>query len=493
MERLERARALLAPLGLALALASPSPAASDNRLGTGPSPLVVSRDGPYRGIAEALEAASPGDLIVVRGGIHRGPLVVKKTVFLVGEGWPVIQGPGRGSVLSIQAPGVLVRGFVVRGSGNTLAEMDAGIEVDSPGVRVVGNRLEDVLFGISLSRADGSAVEGNSIAGKDLEEPLRGDAIRVWESRAVLIRGNRIEGARDVVLWYSRDIAFRENTVRAGRYGLHFMYCDGGLVEGNVFSGNSVGAYLMYSTGVRVRRNVFAWNRGPSGYGLGLKDMDEFVVEENLFLDNRVGIFLDASPRQLLAPGRFLANFLAFNDTGIYLLPSVGAERLGGNAFLDNGDQVRIEGGSLAQADWSPQGRGNFWSDYRGFDADGDGRGDIPYLQQKLFEEVASRDPSLRFFSFTPLPSALDLASRAFPVIRPEPEVRDVAPLMRPPPIPPVPTPERPGRLAPFIISLLLLGAGIRLLGLGFTGLRAGVPRERGARKEEPLAPGRGM
>ena len=35
---------------------------------------------------------------------------------------------------------------------------------------------------------------------------------------------------------------------------------------------------------------------GPSGFGIGLKDMDGLIVEDNLIVDNRVGLHLDNSP-----------------------------------------------------------------------------------------------------------------------------------------------------------------------------------------------------
>ena len=50
----------------------------------------------------------------------------------------------------------------------------------------------------------------------------------------------------------------------------------------------SVGAFLMYSRNLHLERNVFLANRGPSGYGIGLKDMDGVEAHDNRFLGNRV-------------------------------------------------------------------------------------------------------------------------------------------------------------------------------------------------------------
>ena len=108
---------------------------------------------------------------------------------------------------------------------------------------------------------------------------------------------------------------------------------------------------------------------------------------------------------------------------------------------------------------WAEHGRGNYWSDYAGYDADGDGIGDLPYRSQRLFESLADADPILRLFTWTPAASALDFAARAMPTIRPETKLTDEAPLMAPavhPALPPI-------AAAAFVPRLELLLSGLTL------------------------------
>ena len=395
--------------------------------------LIVSPQGPYMTLAEALAVAQDGDVIEVHGGSYSGPLVVDRRVTLVGYDWPVIDGGGRGTVVRLTAPGIAFKGFVVRNSGDSLEEENSGITVEAPKVVVEGNRLEEMLFGIYLRRAHGSLILGNRIQGKDLPLPRRGDTIRIWYSDGVRIERNTVERGRDAVLWYSKGLILRNNTIRGGRYGLHFMYCDDALIEENTITDNSVGVFLMYSRRLHLRRNLLAHNRGPSGYGIGLKDMDDATIEENLLLDNRVGAFVDNSPREIESIGLFRRNVFAFNDIGISLLPSVRRNHFLENSFVENQEQVDIAGGGQLEEDlWTVGGRGNYWSDYVGFDADGDGVGDVPYRAERLFENLMDRHPELRLFLYSPVSQAVDFAARAFPLVRPQPKLADDRPLMTP-------------------------------------------------------------
>lgn len=397
------------------------------------SSLIVSAQGPYRNLTEALAMAKEGDSIAVHGGTYAGPLLITKRVTLVGYDWPIIDGGDQGTVVKLTAPGIVLKGFIIRNSGSSLDAENSGIAVEASAAIIENNRLEGTLFGIYLRKAPQSVIRNNLISSKPLPLPRRGDPIRVWYSSNVRIEGNTVEKGRDVVLWYSKNLIVRGNSVSEGRYGLHFMYCDDALIKENRLVSNSVGTFLMYSRRLHLQRNTIAHNRGPSGYGIGLKDMDDAIIEENLFLDNRVGVFVDNSPREIDSTALFQSNVFAFNDIGVSLLPSVRRNQFIHNSFMDNQEQVHIAGGGqLEDNKWTVNGQGNFWSDYAGFDEDGDGIGDIPYRADRLFENLMDRYAALRLFIYSPVTQAVDFAARAFPFVRPQPKLTDTRPLMAP-------------------------------------------------------------
>jgi nitrous oxidase accessory protein len=446
---------------LLLILVWPSAAQNDSR--------VVTPQGTYNTLKEALAEAQVGDRVDVYGGVHPGPVLVDRSLTLIGHDWPVIDARGQGTVLMLAAPNVTLRGFVIRDSGSSLDQENSGVAVEAPGAVLENNRLEDTLFGIYLRKANGGVIRNNVISSKDLPVPRRGDPIRVWYSDDVLIENNTVTKGRDVVLWYSERLTVRDNEVSQGRYGLHFMYCDDATIENNLLIDNSVGSFLMYSRRLNLWGNTIARNRGPSGFGVGLKDMDDAIVKDNLFLDNRIGAHLDNSPREVDSIGRFEGNVFAYNDIGVNLMPSVRHNQFGGNSFVDNEQQVSIAGGGgQAQAnDWTAGETGNYWSDYVGYDGDADGNGDIPYRAERLFEDLMDHNSSLRLFMYSPVQQAVEFAARAVPFVKPQPKLTDYRPLMNaevPAGLPPVPEPDQqPMWFAS--IALLLLAALLMMLG----------------------------
>lgn len=451
--------ALVSLLLTLMQLSRPATAAGNTR--------VVSPDGPYTTIAAALADARPGEQISVRGGVYAGPLVVDKTVALLGEDAPIIDGDGEGTVVTITASGVRFEGFTIRNSGDSLDHEDAGIVVkQTTDTLIAGNRLENTLFGVYAKNSPRTELRSNYIVGMDLPVPRRGDGIRFWESPDSLIAENTVESVRDCILWFSDGSTVRDNTLRDGRYGLHLMYDNDIVIVDNTAENNSVGAFLMYSRDVTLERNIFRNNRGPSGYGVGLKDMDRVVGEDNLFISNRIGLYLDNSPWSIDVYDEFRHNVFAYNDIGLSFQPAVKRNIFTENTFLENMEQVLVRGGGQLEGNqWTVAGQGNYWSDYTGYDADGDGLGDLAYQPRSLFESLMDRHPSLRLFTMSPAQQAIDMASRAFPVVRPEPKLTDAAPLMSPV-VPAIALDPRPSPL-----PMLAAGAGAALLGMLLFGL----------------------
>ncbi|MEX2032783.1 MAG: NosD domain-containing protein, partial [Dehalococcoidia bacterium] len=325
--------------------------------------------------------------------------------------------------------------FIVRNSARTVSNEPAGIRVTADRATIEGNRLEDVLYGVILDGSDQHVVRNNHVSSiRDLPAERRGHALYVYDSADSLLVDNVVDYAKDgVFLGFAVRTTVERNQISHVRYGLHTMYSDDLTLRGNVLQDNVAGASLMYSRGVAVFDNEFSGSRSlASGYGLLFKDVDDVELVGNRIHNNRIGMIMDGAPR---TPGHYVTlrgNLIAYNQVALELFTTTGVT-FSENSFVGNLRQVESRGGDLEHRNnWSLDGRGNYWDDYQGFDANGDGIGDIPYRYEGVYDDLVRHHDALRAFAHTPAQTALDLAGRWFPVYRLEPTVVDPHPLVAP-------------------------------------------------------------
>jgi len=398
-----------------------------------PGALQVCQTCEYTSIDAAIAAAAPGATIQVQGGTHAGPLTIDKSVRLIGTDAPVIDGNNSGTIVTVTASDVTLQGFVIQNSGQNFDKEDSAVYIEAERVQVLDNQLLNTLFGVNAAQAHDLLVSGNTIVGMPVDMGVRGDGIKVWYSHRTRIINNHVSHSRDLLVWYSNNVVIKDNTVEQGRYGFHFMNSDDGIAEHNRLFDNSVGIYLMYGKRFIIRDNLLQGSRGPSGHGLGLKEIDGVTVEGNIVYDNRIGVYIDNSPLSPIVYNEFRTNLFAYNDIGLGLLPSTHNNIFTENSLVDNQEQVAVLGsGSLGDNQWSVDGRGNFWSDYAGYDADGDGIGDVAFRSEHLSEQLMSSWPILRLFRFSVAESAVDFGSKAVPLFRQDPTLVDEHPLVEP-------------------------------------------------------------
>ena len=412
-------------------------------------------------LQQQIDAAAPEDIIVVDGGVYRERIVVNKPISLIGRNWPVIDGGGQGDVVTISADDAVISGFEIRNSGTSISTEPAALKVtDADRVKITGNRIRQSYFAVHVTGSEGSSIKDNDLRpGTGVAEGRRGQAVYLWKVNGSTIYRNTIRDAADGIhLEFSDGNLIVENDVRGSRYALHFMSAHRNKIVRNASFDNLAGAVLMFSHELIVKDNEFSSNRkGASGAGMLLKDDDNIFVEGNRFLRNKYGMTVEGTPQSAGATAIFRRNIYALNDVGIALSSNAPVTFVE-NAVIDNGVQVKALSGELAaralpahagESDttaasdakanlpqgvvWSSEGRGNYWSDYRGYDADGDGVGDQPYLPRPAFAGRLGDDDTLRFFQFTPAQQALDMAADMFPVFRYNAVIEDGSPLMRPP------------------------------------------------------------
>lgn len=360
---------------------------------------------PGTALQQSLDEAPPGASLCLQAGSYPGPLQLTGGRTVWGPREAVIRSSGTGTTVRLEGEGAALLGLTIDGSGSRFDLLDAAVHVAGVGARVEGVLIRNATFGILVERARDVTVKGNEIVGNPaLSFGLRGDGIRLWEAQGCTVEGNLLRDSRDMVLWYAPRNRVIGNDVHGGRYGAHLMYSHENEIVGNRFVGNVTGVFLMYSRDVEVRGNLFAASGGAAGVGLGLKESGNLRVQENVFVRDSVGIYVDTSPLWPEDRNRFEGNLFALTEVSVSFLSSPGRSEFLDNDFRDARVAVEVAGRGDARAvRW----HGNYFDDYAGYDLDRDGVGDVAYELRSLSSDLVSETPALAFYRGT---AALQLA-----------------------------------------------------------------------------------
>lgn len=438
-----RGRTTLGLVALACALQGGAvEAAVADHPATSESPLVGPRDVPPP--ADAVVARTFDELqalvddpqgprtIALSAQVYRGDLVIKRPVAIFGRRGAVLEGTGSGTVITVKANDVLVSDVHLQRSGHRNTTEDSGFKATGERVQLLHTRIEETLFGVSFEACKFCLIEGVSVRGFAEQTELRGDGIKLWEAHNSTVRHAVVEQARDVVVWYTRHATLEDLTVRGSRYGTHLMYAHDAVVRQGHYEGNVVGIFVMYSARMLLEQNALAGARGAAGMGLGFKDSDAITARGNWLVANTSGIYLDNTPRTTADPVLFEGNVIALNDVGIRLHSREKGLSFRGNDLRQNALLAEAEGGGTAL---EVEFRGNHFTEYEGYDLNGDGVGDVPFEVKALSSDLTESRPTLKFFQGTAAIGLLDAVAHALPLLSARKLLVDPVPLVRPPPI----------------------------------------------------------
>jgi nitrous oxidase accessory protein NosD len=368
--------------------------------GVGSAAADSSVVGPGESIRKAINAADPGDTIVVRG-VHKEDVVIRKDgIKLRGYG-AVIEAPAkadspcsRAFVLEAicvlgdvnldtfevkkRVKDVSVSGFTIRGFQAETPEEEPAFTIDLMGTRdvtVTGNRtVGNVAGGVVVSGGINAKVADNDLIGTPKSD-----------SASILVADSSLNTkvVNNVVKSYPRgepaiDVFFESTNT---------------TIEGNDFIGTWLGAKIIDSPGTRILSNNMSRVGNIETYVAGQKSQDAKVVGNNIsggvwgiyvdedthggsvvennVHDNCAGMFFDASTSHPVGDFKVTANTVDNNSQscraaqfginlsgiGIALLGARGME-VTGNHLSGNvpSGPTRISGGVVVST--NPYSRG---------------------------------------------------------------------------------------------------------------------------------------
>ncbi|MDH3974677.1 MAG: nitrous oxide reductase family maturation protein NosD [Deltaproteobacteria bacterium] len=387
--------------------------------------LKVGKGHSYETIQEAIEAASDSDSIEVSAGTYPENLIINKQVTLRGIDMPVIDGGGRGHTIIIQSPHVILDSFRVIRSGGDLAEDDSCIFIEGKAEKseIRNNLVEDCAFGIWANGAKSVKIINNHVKGRSgLISQKRGNGIHLWNVKHGVVEANHVEGARDgILVSITRKTLIKNNKIHDLRYGIHYMYADFNRVEGNVTYNNKAGLAIMFSKGLEIESN---YSYDNTEFGLLFRDIFKTKVHKNVLANNEKGLFIYNS-----LFNEIWENIVVGNDIGSHVWAGSEDNKVYDNSFIRNKTQVKYVG--MKDEKWTYEGKGNYWSDYMGWDIDGNGKGDKPYEANTVMERLIWAYPMIKLLFNSPAVQTLRMAESQFPILR-QKGIVDDAPLMRP-------------------------------------------------------------
>jgi parallel beta-helix repeat protein len=318
------------------------------------APTAEARLIPVRStIQAAVDAARPGDVVLVGPGIYHESVVVSTDgISIVGTPGAVLDGGGTPGGIGVRVapvpPAVTLHGFRLQGLR-------------------IGNYARD---GVLLRHVDGFSIVGSSFVDNDDY-----GVFPVLSSHGLIV-ANQASGSDDTGIYVgqSSDVTVTANTAEQNTVGFDLENSTRIMASGNRASGNSLGLIVQGAPGLTVPNasdvvvtgNRIAANnrpnpstdptdlltRLPAGTGVLTIDADRVTIADNLVTGNAsTGIALSALPPELAAL-----------DPRVDPIPD--DDHVTGNVVIGNGTAPDPRLAPFPPADllWDGSGTGNCWA-----------------------------------------------------------------------------------------------------------------------------------
>ncbi len=365
-------------------------------------------------IKVALELVADGDTIFIHEGTYFENLItIKKPLTIIGVGNPVIDGNEGDEIMIVASNNVSISGLTLQNVGVSFLKDRAAIRlVEVRNVVIKDNILNNTFFGIYLQNSSYCKVISNTITGDAKNEINAGNAIHIWKADNIEVTNNTVSHHRDGIYFEFVDQSLISDNLSENnmRYGLHFMFSNYDIYRNNIFQHNGSGVAVMFSKQIKMIDNQFKDNWGGASYGILLKEISDGLMEGNTFERNTIGVLAEGANRIKIKDNNFINNGKAINIKGNCLNNEILSNNFIGNTF----EVLTNTKSNLNHFE------GNYWGQYKGYDLDKDGIGDVPHRPVNLFALVTDKIPAANMLLHSFLVSSMEMAERLFPQMIPE-------------------------------------------------------------------------
>ena len=241
----------------------------------------------HTSIQDAINVSEDGDTIRVFKGTYYAPVIVNRSVSLIGNGSGItnIYAGEKGDVVRIIADGVTVSGFLITdGTGN---KGNDGIRIEANHTQLMSNNCSGNYNGISIIGSINSSITDSICSFNNNVGMYSQDCLDLTvENNSCM--GNYI-GIR---LWGSNLTSISNNTCKENKgSGISLTRSENCTIERNDCSVNDLhGLSLYYSPGAFISLNIVSNNRFG---GIDLFSSSSCIIEHTSMVGN--GITIDGS------------------------------------------------------------------------------------------------------------------------------------------------------------------------------------------------------
>ncbi|MCP3852273.1 MAG: nitrous oxide reductase family maturation protein NosD [Gammaproteobacteria bacterium] len=374
-----------------------------------------------------VELTPDGGVLKPEPGRYSGPVVLSRAITIDGQGEVIIDAEGEGSVLTIEADNVILRGLHITHSGDSFDKAHAGITIKADKVLVEDNVIDNTLFGVNILGGNDNIIRKNTISSIDTTLSLRGDGLRMWNAHDNLIEDNKFLKVRDIYVTNSLTNRFINNHIQHSRIGFEFIFSHENEIVGNTVEHNNTGMVFVYSNDNLIEKNHIGHLRSFAGSAMAFKETYGIKILDNRVLHCAIGLSANAplDPENKIT---LMGNEYIYNDVALYFYGEKGGHIIHNNRFKDNITDVQA---SVSTASFYNDWQSNYWDTYEGFDNDEDGIGDTSFELYSWSSRLWVDMPMTQFFRGSPLLETIDFVERLASFSDPVLMVRDKSPRIR--------------------------------------------------------------